>query len=331
MPQSQTILITGGAGYIGSHTAKCVAQAGHTPIIFDDLSEGNAWAIKYGTHIHASLADPTAIQKAFNDHNIDAVIHFAASVHVGDSVTNPIHYYENNVIASLNLLNAMIQANVKHIIFSSTCATYGEPAKVPIDENNPQLPVNPYGETKLVVERALQSYAHAYGLRYAALRYFNAAGADPDGELGEIRKVETHLIPIALFAAMGRRAPLKVFGTDYPTPDGTCVRDYIHINDLADAHLRALDYLHTHDDNIAVNLGTGTGYSIRQVLDTIEKITGLVVPAEDAPRRKGDPPELIADPGKAKALLNWVPRHSDLETIIQNAYNFYDKNPDRLT
>ena len=330
MDAAQTILITGGAGYIGSHTAKMVAKAGHTPIVFDDMSEGNGWAVKYGPHVEASLSDPAAIDKVFQDYAIDAVIHFAASVHVGDSVTNPIHYYDNNVVASLNLLNAMVKADVKHIIFSSTCATYGEPVKIPIDEKNPQLPVNPYGETKLVIERALQAYGRAYGLRYAALRYFNAAGADPDGELGEVRKVETHLIPIALFAAMGRRGALKVFGTDYPTPDGTCVRDYIHINDLADAHLRALDYLHKNEDNLAVNLGTGTGYSIREVLDTIEEVTSLKVPAEDAPRRPGDPPKLIADSTKAKTLLQWEPRFSDLKTIIQNTWNFYNNNTDLL-
>ena len=328
MPKS--ILITGGAGYIGSHTAKLVAQAGMRPVVFDSLQEGHKWAVQFGPLVVGDIADTNLVRKVLEEESIEAVIHFAAYAHVGESVENPRKYYENNLVGTMSLLNTMLDVGVKTIIFSSTCATYGALDQLPMTEATPQRPVNPYGETKRAIEGMLRWYGEAYDLRWAALRYFNAAGADPDGELGEVHRIETHLIPLALFSAMGLREQLSVFGTDYPTHDGTCIRDYIHVTDLGDAHLRALNYLETHDENLALNLGTGHGYSIREVIAAVERVTGKTVPHVDAPRRPGDPPGLVADASAATDVLGWKPKHSDLDAIVETAYAFFMKHADLL-
>jgi UDP-glucose-4-epimerase GalE len=257
------------------------------------------------------------------EQNVTQVIHFAAYAYVGESVQKPQKYFRNNVVNTLNLLDAMVENGVRDIVFSSSCATYGEPVKVPMDEAHPQLPVNPYGESKLMVERILHAYHQAYGLRYAALRYFNAAGADPEGELGEDHEPETHLIPLAIRAAMGKSGPLSVFGTDYPTPDGTCIRDYIHVADLADAHLLALAALDKHGGELRLNLGTGQGQSVRQVVAGIEKVSGRPVPVREVERRPGDPPALVADARKAHDVLGWKPRYPALETIVEHALRWH--------
>jgi len=312
------VLIVGGAGYIGSQTAKAVAASGLAPVVFDNLVYGHEWAVKWGPLVRGDLAERAALTDAMKRHQIDAVIHFAAYAYVGESVTNPRKYFGNNVAGSLNLLDAMVDAGVRDIVFSSTCATYGEPQRVPIPEDHPQSPVNPYGETKLAVEKMLHWYAQAYGIRYAALRYFNAAGADPDGEVGEDHDPETHLIPLAIEAAVGAGS-LQIFGTDYATPDGTAVRDYIHVADLADAHLRALAKLRDGAPALRLNLGTGQGQSVRAVIAAVERVTGRPVRAREVGRRAGDPPALVADAGQASALLGWKPRYPDLETIVEHA------------
>src|SRR3954463_5427289 len=268
------ILVTGGAGYIGSHTAKLLAAAGNEPVIFDDLSQGHEWAVKWGPLERGSLSDPDRLAEVFAGRKIDVVVHFAANALVGESMSNPAKYFQNNTVGTLNLLNAMREAGVDTIVFSSTCATYGDPVRVPIDETHPQVPVNPYGESKLMVEKLLRWYGESYGLRWMALRYFNAAGADPEGEIGEDHDPESHLIPLVIGAAQGTRPPVKIFGTDYATPDGTAVRDYIHVADLADAHLRALERRGSGEASQAINLGTGTGHSVREVVDTVARVSG---------------------------------------------------------
>src|SRR6187455_2003519 len=285
------ILITGGAGYIGSHTAKLLAASGHAPIVFDDFTQGHDWAVKWGALERGSLADQGRLREVFAAHKVEAVVHFAASALVGESMSQPTKYFRNNTVATLNLLNAMREAGVGTIVFSSTCATYGDPVRVPIDEAHPQAPVNPYGESKLMVEKMLRWYGEIHGLRWMALRYFNAAGADPDGEIGEDHDPETHLIPLVVGAAQGTRPPVGIFGTDYATPDGTAVRDYIHVTDLADAHLRALDRLGAGTPSQAINLGTGRGHSVREVVETVARVSGKTVPCVESPRRPGDPPE----------------------------------------
>ncbi|GAB5519498.1 MAG: UDP-glucose 4-epimerase GalE [Rhodothermales bacterium] len=317
------ILVTGGAGYIGSHTAKCLVQAGYTPIVYDNLSNGHRWAVRFGPFVEGDLADRDLLIETMRTHEVDAVVHFAASAYVGESVRDPLKYFRNNTANTLTLLEAMREGNVKHIVFSSTCATYGIPETVPISEAEPQVPINPYGESKLFVERMLRWADEAYDLRWAALRYFNAAGADPEGEIGEVHTPETHLIPLAIQAGLGQRPPLKVFGTDYPTPDGTAVRDYIHVIDLGSAHIRALEYLADGGDSLALNLGTGHGHSVRQVLNAVGQALGHPVPADDAPRRAGDPPALIADPARAHAILGWQPQFSSLRTIVDTAVAWY--------
>jgi len=313
------ILVTGGAGYIGSHTAKCLAQAGYAPIVYDNLSNGHRWAARFGPFVEGDLADRDLILETLRTHEIDAVVHFAASAYVGESVRNPLKYFRNNTANTITLLDAMREADVQRIVFSSTCATYGVPETIPISERESQEPINPYGESKLFVERILRWAGEAHGLRWAALRYFNAAGADPDGEIGEVHDPETHLIPLAIQAGLGQRPPLKVFGTDYPPPDGTAVRDYIHVMDLGAAHIRALEYLADGGDSIALNLGTGQGHSVRQVLDAVGDALGHPVPADDAPRRAGDPPALIADAALAHEVLHWQPEHSSLNAIVSTA------------
>jgi len=313
-----SVLIVGGAGYIGSQTAKIVAAAGLEPVVFDNLVHGHEWAVKWGPLVRGDLAERRQIDDVIARHKVDAVIHFAAYAYVGESVTNPRKYFRNNVVGTINLLDAMLDAGVRDIVFSSTCATYGEPQKVPIAEDHPQAPVNPYGESKLAVEKIMHWYAGAHGLRYAALRYFNAAGADPDGEVGEVHDPETHLIPLAIEAAVGA-GELSIFGTDYPTPDGTAIRDYIHVADLADAHVRALAKLRAGTAELRLNLGTGQGHSVRSVIESVEKVTGKAVRRREVGRRAGDPPALVADARLAGEVLGWKPRYAELDTIVEHA------------
>lgn len=317
------ILVTGGAGYIGSHTCQILSQAGFQPVVLDNLSAGHRWAVRWGPLVKADLADSDLIRDVIQKHQVEAVIHFAADACVGESAQNPRKYLCNNVIGCLNLLDAMLDTRVTRIIFSSSCATYGIPRQLPIAEDHPQQPVSPYGESKLFIERALRWYGEAYGLRWATLRYFNAAGADPGGELGEAHDPETHLIPLAIQAALGQREHVKVYGSDYSTLDGTAVRDYVHVTDLAEAHVSALKHLLDGGSNVALNLGTSVGHSVRQVIHAIERVGGHPVPARDAPRRPGDPPVLIADSGCATQILGWQHRHSDLETVIKTAWRWH--------
>lgn len=315
----KSVLVAGGAGYIGSHTCKALAAAGYVPVTLDNLVYGHRDAVRWGPLVEADLGDRRTLERVLREHRISAVVHFAAYAYVGESMIDPGRYFHNNVTCSMNLLDAMHATGVQRLVFSSTCATYGIPDAVPITEDTPQRPVNPYGESKLMVERALHWHGVAHGLKSIALRYFNAAGADAAGELGERHDPETHLIPLAIDAALGLAPPLRVMGTDYATPDGTAVRDYIHVTDLADAHVRALSHLERGGDSAALNLGTGHGHSVRDVIAMVERVTGLKVPRTDAPRRAGDPPALVAAPGRAKALLGWQPTWSDLETIVRTA------------
>ena len=319
------VLVTGGAGYIGSHTAKTLKAAGHEPVVLDNLTYGHAWAVQWGPLEEGDLGDVVFLRGVFDRHAIDAVIHFAASAYVGESMTDPRKYFRNNTVNTVNLIEAMAERGLTRIVFSSTCATYGDPQRIPIDESHPQAPVNPYGESKLFVERILHWYGRAYNLRSVALRYFNASGADPDGTIGEDHDPETHLIPLVIDAALGRRPPVGVFGTDYPTPDGTAIRDYIHVMDLADAHVRALDYLADGGASSAINLGTGRGHSVRAVIETVEQVGGREVPRTSSPRRAGDPPQLVADARRAKDVLGWSPQYPDLRTIVEHAWRWHTR------
>lgn len=310
------ILVTGGAGYIGSTTARLIEESGYQPIIYDNLSTGHRWAAENRVFVEADLQDPAALQQVLKEQKIDAVIHFAAHAYVGESVAQPRKYFHNNVVNTLNLLDAMLDVGVKYIVFSSTCATYGIPQELPISEQHPQRPVNPYGESKLFVERALHWYGQAYGLRWVALRYFNAAGAS--GNLGECHDPETHLIPLAIQAALNH-TPLSVFGSDYPTKDGTAIRDYVHVEDLANAHLSALRYLVAGNQSRAFNLGTGEGHSVREVLRMVEEVAGAAVPYKLDERRPGDPPVLVANSDNARQVLQWAPKFS-LRQIIESAW-----------
>ena len=312
------VLVTGGAGYIGSHTAKALARAGHEPVVFDNLSTGHRWALKWGPLIEADLADKVAIRNALDDSGIDAVIHFAACAYVGESMQEPGKYFQNNVAGTLNLLEAMGEAGVKKIVFSSSCATYGVPESLPINEDHPLTPVNPYGESKLMVEKMLRWYGEIHGVKWISLRYFNAAGADPDGEIGEVHDPETHLIPLAIEAALDKSKKLSVFGTDYPTPDGSAVRDYIHVADLAHAHLLALDGI-DRVSNQVFNLGTGTGISVLEIVNRVSELTGKAVEPVYEGRRPGDPPVLVADPGKAQRVLGWKASCSDVDVCLKTA------------
>ena len=312
------ILVTGGAGYIGSHTAKALAKAGHEPVVFDNLSTGHRWAVKWGPLIEVDLADIPAIRRALQDHAIDAVIHFAASAYVGESMQDPGKYFQNNVTNSLNLLQAMNETGVKKIVFSSSCATYGMPEFLPITEDHPQNPVNPYGESKLMVEKMLRWYGEIHDFKWIALRYFNAAGADPDGEIGEVHDPETHLIPLAIEAALKPEKKLSVFGTDYPTPDGSAIRDYIHVTDLASAHVLALESI-DRINNQALNLGTGNGVSVLEIVKKVSELSGNAVEPIFDSRRPGDPPILVADPDKAEAVLGWKPVCSDIDVCLKTA------------
>jgi len=316
---SETVLVTGGAGYVGSHACKALAAAGYLPVVYDSLERGHRWAVKWGPLETGDILDADALKRAMARHKPAAVMHFAAYAFVGESVTAPGLYYRNNVMGTLTLLEAMRDAGIGTFVFSSTCATYGMPLTPLLGEDHPQAPINPYGASKLMVERMLADYRTAYGLRYAALRYFNAAGADPDGEIGEVHDPETHLIPLALRAARGNGDPLTIFGNDYETDDGTCIRDYVHVCDLADAHIRALRRLLDGDGMLALNLGTGTGVSVLRLVEAVESVTGRAVPHSFGPRRPGDPPVLVAANAKATATLGWAPRLSDIETIIRTA------------
>jgi UDP-arabinose 4-epimerase len=321
--------VTGGAGYIGSHTAKALAASGLTPVAFDNLSTGHRDLVRWGPLVEASLADRRAIVTALESHGIGAVIHFAAKAYVGESVTHPREYFQNNVVNTLNLLGAMLDCGVKHIVFSSTCAVYGVPDKTPIIEAEPLKPVNPYGESKAFVERVMRWYEAAYGLRWMALRYFNAAGADPEGAIGERHEPETHLIPLAIHAALGLNDHVGIFGTDYPTPDGTAIRDYIHVDDLASAHVAALDRLRNGGESGALNLGTGAGHSVREVIRSVERVSGRRVPARDMTRRPGDPPVLVADPDRAGQILGWMARYADLDEIVETSWRWHSSEPTR--
>lgn len=316
------ILVVGGAGYIGSHMVKMLCANGHDVITFDNLVAGFRDAVVGGTFIAGDLNDPHAINQVFESNNIDAVMHFASHIQVGESIQDPAKYYENNVTNTLNLLNAMVQHRVQTFIFSSTAAIFGEPEYVPIDEQHPKSPINPYGMTKLMIEHILKDYDRAYNLKSVCLRYFNAAGADPEGELGERHQPETHLIPLILQAASGRRDSIKVFGTDYDTADGTCIRDYIHIVDLCQAHYLALEQLLNGADSMAFNLGNGNGYSINEVVAMVKQITGRDFNVEPEDRRPGDPASLVADSTLARAELAWKPVYADLESIVEHAWNW---------
>ncbi|HJZ76314.1 MAG TPA: UDP-glucose 4-epimerase GalE [Vicinamibacterales bacterium] len=320
------VLVTGGAGYIGSHAAKALHRAGYRVVVYDSLVAGHREAVKYGELVTGDITDLAALRAALKQREIAAVMHFAAFLDVGESVREPAKYYRNNVVGALTVLEAMAAEEVRHLVFSSTCATYGEPIETPIAETHPQKPINSYGESKLAIERALPHFERAFGMQWAALRYFNASGADPDGELGEDHSPEIHLIPRAIDAATGGPG-LTVFGNDYPTPDGTCLRDYIHVSDLADAHVKALEAIVESGRSGAYNLGTGHPHSVREVIDTVQRVTELTVPWTLGPRRPGDPAVLYAAPNKAQAELNWAPRHPSLDAIVRTAWGWHRSHP----
>ena len=316
-----SVLVVGGAGYIGIHAAHALKRRGQEAILYDNLSTGHRSLADGFDLVVGELTDSAKLASVLA--RVDAVMHFAAFAYVGESVTNPRKYFKNNVLDGLLLLNAVADSKVRKFIFSSTCAVYGMPEKVPIAEDTPRQPVNPYGATKLAFETALEAYGRAYGIRYVSFRYFNAAGADEDGTIGELHDPETHLIPVAFEAVRGQRPELEIFGTDYPTPDGTCIRDYIHVSDLAEAHVMGLDYLEQ-GESTALNLGSGQGHSVKEVISTIERVAGRKVPTKIAARRPGDPPRLVADPSRAEKLLNWKAKRS-LEEIVSTAWKWADK------
>ncbi len=317
------ILVTGGAGYIGSHYLLYAHQHGEKLVVLDNLSYGHREAVPDGVPlIEGEMGNRALLDEIFSTYEIDAVVHFAAYAYVGESVTAPAKYYANNTVSTLAVLDAMRDHDVRHFVFSSTCATYGNPEYVPMDEKHPQNPINPYGESKFFVEKILKAYDHAYGLKYTALRYFNAAGADPEGKIGESHDPETHLIPLILQTAMGKRDAISIFGTDYDTPDGTCIRDYIHILDLAQAHALALENMRVGKSSSIHNLGCEHGYSVREVIAACEKISGRNITQKELPRRAGDPPRLVASAAKAKSELNWKPKYTDIDEIIKHAWNW---------
>jgi UDP-glucose-4-epimerase GalE len=319
------VLVTGGAGYIGSHTAKALASKGYVPVTYDSLVNGHRWAVRWGPFIEGDIGDRAKLVETMHRYEVSAVIHFAAFAYVGESMRQPRPYFDNNVTKSLALLDAIAETGVRPFVFSSSCATYGTPAQMPIREETPQHPVNPYGETKLVIERALRWYGAAYDVPWAALRYFNAAGADLNGEIGEAHFPETHLIPLILKAASSG-GTVDIYGDDYPTPDGTCVRDYIHVSDLAEAHVRTLEHLLDGARSITLNLGTGHGHSVSQVIGMVEQITGRKVSRRAVPRRAGDPAVLVADPSLAQKVLAWSAARSSLESIISSAWSWHSKS-----
>ena len=317
------ILVVGGAGYIGSHINKRLYQKGCETVVFDNLVYGHREAVRWGILETGDLSDTERLEEIFEKYNIDMVFHFAAYAYVGESVTEPSKYYNNNVANTLHLLDTMVKYHVKTIVFSSTCATYGIPADMPVTEDMEQKPINPYGASKLMIERILSDYHKAYGLNYCCLRYFNAAGADPEGEIGESHNPETHLIPLILAAAAGDREAVKVFGTDYPTRDGSCIRDYIHVTDLADAHLLAMDYLQRGGESLCMNLGNCKGNSVLEVIEAAREITQKEIPVVLDKRRPGDPPVLVGSAEKARKILGWEPEYGDIIVILRDAWNWY--------
>lgn len=322
-----TILVTGGAGYIGSHTVLYLKEQGEDVIVLDSLQKGHKGALLETKYYEGHLEDQSLLDKVFTENTIEAVIHFAADSLVGESVENPLKYYENNVIGTYHLVKKMVEHNVKNIVFSSTAATYGEPDSIPIQESDATIPTNPYGETKLAIEKMLKWSDQAYGLKSVCLRYFNAAGADPEGRIGEDHDPESHLIPIVLQVALGQRDNVKMFGDDYATEDGTCIRDYIHVLDLAQAHYQAVKKLKETNESGIYNLGNGKGFSVKQVIDTCRKVTGHAIPAEVAPRRAGDPAVLIASSEKARKELGWEPQFAELETMVAHAWEWHRNHP----
>ena len=340
MNANKSILVCGGAGYIGAHVVRALIEAGHNPIVIDDLSTGHASTIPPAVpFIRGSIGDRPLLDQLFSQYHINAVVHLCASILVSESVQNPRKYYRNNVANGLVLLEAMLDRNVHTIVFSSTAAVYGNPQFSPLTEDHPTVPINPYGQTKLTFEHMLHDFGQAHNLRWIALRYFNAAGALPDANIGEDHHPESHLIPLVLNAALGIKHPdladtlpiaLKVFGSDYPTPDGTCLRDYIHVCDLANAHLLALDHLNADGESMPLNLGNGAGFSVKQVIQTCKAVTGLGIEYELADRRPGDSPELISDPALAKKVLGWTPEFTDLTAIVKTAWDFHQRFPKGL-
>ena len=323
-----TILVTGGAGYIGSHAVLALQKAGYEVVILDNLVYGHKDIVE--TVLNTKLIvgdtnDRALLDELFTTHSIDAVMHFAAYAYVGESVSDPGKYYRNNVTGTLTLLDAMVDASINKFVFSSTCATYGVPKAVPLVEDHPQDPINPYGATKLMVERMLADFDQAHGLKSVCFRYFNAAGADPEGRLGEDHNPETHLIPLVLQTALGKRESISIFGTDYPTPDNTCVRDYIHVSDLADAHVLGLEYLLKGGESSKFNLGNGNGFSVKEVIEAARAVTGHPIPAVECDRRPGDPPSLVGSAEKARSVLGWNPQYADIQSIIQHAWNWHQK------
>lgn len=319
------ILIVGGAGYIGSHVNKELNKRGYETVVYDNLIYGHREAVKWGKFEYGDLNDMNRLEQVFQTYDIEAVFHFAAFAYVGESVEKPSKYYHNNVAATLNLLDVMVRHDVKYFVFSSTCATYGQPDTMPITEDMRQNPINPYGASKLMVERILEDYEKAYGLHSVCLRYFNAAGDDPDCEIGEMHSPETHIIPLVLDAAIGKRDSIHVFGTDYNTPDGSCVRDYIHVLDLADAHIRALDYMKKNNVSNRFNLGTSNGISVLEIIETAKEVTGRDIKVVLDDRRAGDPAELIGGNQKAKEVLGWEPKYSDIKTVLHTAWKWHQK------
>lgn len=316
------VLVTGGTGYVGSHTAKALARSGYDPVVFDNFSAGHRWAARWGKLVEGDLGDTALLRQALADGKVEGVLHFAASTAVGESMAHPQKYFQNNVVNTLRLLDAMLECGVKNIVFSSSAAVYGNPETTPIPEDHPTRPTSPYGESKLIMEKAIQWYGEAYGLRWTALRYFNAAGADPEGELGEEHDPETHLIPLVIQAALGRRPHVEVYGTDYPTPDGTAIRDYIDVSDLAEAHVLALGRLMRGEKSVALNLGTELGHSVREVIAAVERVSKRQATSRNAPRRPGDPPILVADSARAAQVLGWRPEQRELDGIVESAWKW---------
>jgi len=321
------ILLVGGAGYIGSHINKRLAQKGHGTVVFDNLSTGHRELVRWGTFVRADLADPGQIDACLESFPIKAVMHLCAFAYVEESVREPAKYYRNNVAHTLNLLDSMRKHEIRFLIFSSSCSTYGMPTTLPIAESHPQNPVNPYGRSKRFIEEVLGDYDRAYGLPHIILRYFNAAGADPEGEVGEWHEPETHLIPRAIFAALGKESAIPIYGTDYPTPDGTCIRDYVHVWDLAEAHVLALERLLAVGKSESFNLGNDSGKSVRDVIRTVEVVSGQQIRVEEMKRREGDPPVLISSSARARKILCWQPAHSGLSAIVESAWRWHSSHP----
>lgn len=317
------VVVTGGAGYIGSHACKALAEGGFLPITIDSLVYGHEWAVKWGPLIRGDIRDRSVLDHTFTSYNPVAVLHFAAFAYVGESVTAPDKYYRNNVSGSISLLDAMRDHDCRHLVFSSTCATYGTPQRIPISEDHPQRPINPYGWSKLMIEQIMRDYERAFGIRHVSLRYFNAAGADPGGEIGEDHDPETHLIPLVIQAALGKRSCVEIFGSDYPTADGTAIRDYIHVSDLAAVHVHALKYLLHGGESVCANVGTGRGHSVREVIKAVESVSMIKVPVRESPRRAGDPSALVAEPANAVSIFGWRPRYVDIETTVASAVRWH--------